>query len=69
MLKNDVRASLSIGYGGLYKVRIDTLISKNNAKVSSNSIVFDFMQLNFQKLSQILEELYINFKNCLKTSP
>ena len=69
MLKNNIRASLSIGYGGMYKVRIDTLISKDNTTNSSNTVVLDFMQLNFQKLSQILEELYINFKNCLKTSP
>lgn len=69
MFKNKVQASLSITYGGPYKVRIDTLVSKDNVAKNTNTVVLDFMQLNFQKLSQILGELYIDFKNCLKTSP
>ena len=67
--KDNVRASLTITYGGLYKVKIDTLVTKNDVTKNTNTVVVDFIQLNFQKLSQILEELYIDFKNCLKTSP
>ena len=68
MYKNNTRATLSITYGGLYKARIDTSIVHCDITKNSNSVVLDFVQLNFQRLSQILEELYIEFKNQLKAS-
>ena len=67
MLKNNVKATLSITYGGQYKARIDTAIISHDITKSTNTFVIDFVQLNFQKLSQVLEELYIEFKNYIKT--
>ena len=66
--KNNLRATLSITYGGLYKARIDTSIVHSDITKNTNSIVLDFVQLNFQKLSQVIEELYVEFKNLLKAS-
>lgn len=66
--KNNVRASLQITYGGMHKVKIDTALVCCDITKSANSVILDFVQLNFQKLSQILEELYIEFKNYTKNS-
>ncbi len=66
MYKNNVRATFSITYGGLYKARIDTHISVFDVTKSTNTFILDFVQLNFQKLSQILDELYVEFKNYIK---
>lgn len=66
MAKNNLRAALSITYGGNYKARIDTALVYCDITKNTNTAVLDFVQLNFQKLSQILEELYIEFKNYAK---
>lgn len=68
VLKNNVCANLSIVYSGEYKVRIDTSIVSYDITKSTNSLTVDFVQLNFQKLSQILEELYVEFNKYIKTS-
>ena len=64
--KNNVRAYLSIMYGGLYKAQINTAITSFDTTKSSNTITLDFVQLNFKKLSQILDELCVEFKNYVK---
>ena len=64
--KNNVRANLSIMYGGLYKAQINTAITSFDITKSSNTITLDFVQLNFKKLSQILDELCVEFKNYVK---
>lgn len=64
--KNNVRANLSIMYGGLYKAQINTTITSFDITKSSNTITLDFVQLNFKKLSQILDELCVEFKNYVK---
>lgn len=66
MYKNNVRASLRITYGGMYKVKIDTAFVCADVTKGTNSIVLDLIQVNFQKLSQLLEELYVEFKNYAK---
>lgn len=68
MAKNNVSAILSITYGGLYKARIDTSVVSFDVVKNTNTIILDFVQLNFQKLSQILDELYVEFKNYIKNS-
>ncbi len=68
MRKNNICATLSITYGNQYKARIDTAIISFDVTKNTNSIVIDFVQLNFQKLSQILDELYIEFKSYIKNS-
>ena len=68
MLKDNTRATLSIAYAGEYKVRIDTSLVSFDIVKSSNTTVLDFVQLSFQKLSQILDELYVEFKNYVKNS-
>ncbi len=63
MYKNDLRATLSIAYEGSYKAKIDTELVCCNVTKSTNTFVIDFVQLNFQRLSQVLSELYSEFKN------
>ena len=63
ILKEEASASLSIAYNGYHKIKIDTRIVQGDATKSSNSATVDFLQLNFQKLSQIIEELYGEFIN------
>lgn len=67
-LKNNVRASLTITYGGMYKARVDSAIMHFGIAKSSNTIALDFVDLNFKKLSEILEELYGEFKKYLETN-
>ena len=68
MMKNNIRATLSIAWCGQYKARIDTSLVNFDVTKSTNTVVLEFVQLNFQKLSQILDELYVEFKNYIKNS-
>ena len=52
----------------MYKARVDSAIMHFGIAKSSNTIALDFVDLNFKKLSEILEELYGEFKKYLETN-
>lgn len=68
MSKGKTMATLTIAYNGVYKIKVDTRIIYENGTRAANSAVVDFLQLDFKRLSQILEDLYGEFKNYIKTA-
>ncbi len=66
--KESTFASLLISYGGDYKVKIDKTLTVKDRVKNSETVSFDLVQLNFQKLSALLEELYIEFKDYSKNA-
>ena len=67
--KDGIVASLKILKAQQCKIRIDSILANGGNIVDMDSQTMEFVELNFQNLSQIVDKLYEGFIDCkLKNS-